>query len=114
VKDFRVVPGAIIDLKRRPTIVASEHGSKRDTKLILAQHVDRLQKLQELLYASNKYAILMIFQGMDTAGKDGCIKHVMSGVNPQGCNVSSFSHPTPTELRHDFLWRTTRDLPERA
>jgi len=114
VQDFRVLPGAIVDLKRRPTTVASEHGSKRDTKLILAQHVDRLQRLQELLYASNQYAVLVVFQGMDTAGKDGCIKHVMSGVNPQGCNVFSFSHPTPTELRHDFLWRTTRDLPERG
>jgi PPK2 family polyphosphate:nucleotide phosphotransferase len=66
------------------------------------------------LYASNHYAILLIFQAMDAAGKDGAIKHVMSGVNPQGCQVFSFKHPSATELQHDFLWRTTRDLPERG
>ena len=112
--DFRVAPGAVVDLKRWPTTGSPDLGSKRDSKLTLAHHVDRLQKLQELLYASHRHAVLVVFQGMDTAGKDGCIKHVMSGVNPQGCNVFSYSHPTPTELRHDFLWRTTRDLPERG
>jgi PPK2 family polyphosphate:nucleotide phosphotransferase len=69
---------------------------------------------QQLLYASNRYAILVVFQAMDAAGKDGAIRHVMSGVNPQGCQVFSFKHPSPTELQHDFLWRTTRDLPERG
>ena len=69
---------------------------------------------QQLLYASNRHAVLLIFQAMDAAGKDGAIKHVMSGVNPQGCQVFSFKHPSPTELEHDFLWRTTRDLPERG
>jgi PPK2 family polyphosphate:nucleotide phosphotransferase len=69
---------------------------------------------QQLLYASNRYAVLLIFQAMDAAGKDGAIKHVMSGVNPQGCQVFSFQHPSPAELQHDFLWRTTRDLPERG
>ena len=73
-----------------------------------------LSALQELLYASNRYAILLIFQAMDAAGKDGAIKHVMSGVNPQGCQVFSFKHPSADELQHDFLWRTTRDLPERG
>ena len=70
--------------------------------------------MQQLLYASNRYALLLIFQAMDAAGKDGAIKHVMSGVNPQGCQVFSYRHPSATELHHDFLWRTTRDLPERG
>jgi PPK2 family polyphosphate:nucleotide phosphotransferase len=67
-----------------------------------------------MLYASNRYALLLVFQAMDTAGKDGAIRHVMSGVNPQGCQVFSFKHPSAKELQHDFLWRTTRDLPERG
>ncbi len=70
--------------------------------------------LQQLHYASDRYAVLLIFQGMDAAGKDGAIRHVMSGVNPQGCQVFSFKHPSAAELQHDFLWRTTRDLPERG
>ena len=70
--------------------------------------------MQQLHYASNRYALLLIFQGMDTAGKDGAIRHVMSGVNPQGCRVFSFKQPSAAELKHDFLWRTTRDLPERG
>jgi PPK2 family polyphosphate:nucleotide phosphotransferase len=76
--------------------------------------VAKLSALQELLYASNKHAVLLVFQAMDAAGKDGAIRHVMSGVNPQGCQVFSYKHPSPTELQHDFLWRTTRDLPERG
>jgi PPK2 family polyphosphate:nucleotide phosphotransferase len=74
----------------------------------------QLSAQQQLLYASNRYAVLLIFQAMDAAGKDGAIRHVMSGVNPQGCQVFSFKHPSATELQHDFLWRTTRDLPERG
>ena len=69
---------------------------------------------QSKLYASNRYALLLVFQGMDTAGKDGVIKHVMSGVNPQGCQVFSFKYPGPEELAHDFLWNATRRLPERG
>jgi PPK2 family polyphosphate:nucleotide phosphotransferase len=76
--------------------------------------VARLSTLQQLLYASDRYAVLLIFQAMDAAGKDGAIRHVMSGVNPQGCQVFSFKHPSGAELQHDFLWRTTRDLPERG
>jgi PPK2 family polyphosphate:nucleotide phosphotransferase len=76
--------------------------------------VARLSELQERLFASNRYALLLIFQAMDAAGKDGVIKHVMSGVNPQGCQVFSYKHPSAAELQHDFLWRTTRDLPERG
>jgi PPK2 family polyphosphate:nucleotide phosphotransferase len=81
---------------------------------LLRDHVGQLSELQQLLYASNSYAVLLIFQAMDAAGKDGAIKHVMSGVNPQGCQVFSYKHPSAMELQHDFLWRTTRDLPERG
>jgi polyphosphate:nucleotide phosphotransferase, PPK2 family len=88
-------------------------GDFRGQKL-LEEHVAQLSAQQQLLYASNRYAVLLIFQAMDAAGKDGAIKHVMSGVNPQGCQVFSFKHPSADELEHDFLWRTTRDLPERG
>ena len=76
--------------------------------------MQQLSSQQQLLYASNRYAVLLIFQAMDAAGKDGSIKHVMSGVNPQGCQVFSYKHPSPAELKHDFLWRTIRDLPVRG
>ena len=85
-----------------------------DYPSILKEHVKKLSSQQELLYASGSYAVLLIFQAMDAAGKDGVIEHVMSGVNPQGCQVFSFKHPSAIELKHDFLWRTTRDLPERG
>jgi PPK2 family polyphosphate:nucleotide phosphotransferase len=88
--------------------------SKEQYQKLLGDHVAQLSSLQTLLYASNRYAVLMIFQAMDAAGKDGAIKHVMSGVNPQGCQVFSFKHPSAAELQHDFLWRTTRELPERG
>jgi PPK2 family polyphosphate:nucleotide phosphotransferase len=113
-KDFRVPAGAAVDLKRRPTSVPPVYLSKQDYQRLLEQHVAKLSRLQELLFATNRHALLIIFQAMDAAGKDGCIKHVMSGVNPQGCDVFSYSHPSAAELRHDFLWRTTRDLPERG
>jgi PPK2 family polyphosphate:nucleotide phosphotransferase len=88
--------------------------SKEEYQELLEEHVDKLSSLQHLHYASNRYALLLIFQGMDAAGKDGAIRHVMSGVNPQGCEVSSFKQPSADELEHDFLWRTTRRLPERG
>jgi PPK2 family polyphosphate:nucleotide phosphotransferase len=88
--------------------------SKKQYQKLPRDHVAQLSSLQQLLYASNRYALLLIFQAMDAAGKDGAIKHVMSGVNPQGCQVFSYRHPSATELQHDFLWRTTRDLPERG
>jgi PPK2 family polyphosphate:nucleotide phosphotransferase len=113
-KDFRVSPGAQVNLRKWPTIVEPVTQSKERYRELLGRHVRELSSLQERLYASDRYAVLMIFQGMDAAGKDGAIRHVMSGVNPQGCQVSSFKQPTPTELRHDFLWRTTRGLPERG
>jgi PPK2 family polyphosphate:nucleotide phosphotransferase len=111
--DFRVREGHKVDLKTRPTRVQLCK-SKTQYRAMLADHVERLTKQQSLLYADNRYAVLFIFQAMDAAGKDGAIKHVMSGVNPQGCQVFSFKHPSPAELQHDFLWRTTRELPERG
>jgi PPK2 family polyphosphate:nucleotide phosphotransferase len=113
-KDYRVPERSDVDLAKWPTSVASAYTSKADYKTMLGEHVAQLSSLQQLLYASNQYAILLIFQGMDSAGKDGAIKHVMSGVNPQGCQVFSYKHPSAAELQHDFLWRTTRDLPERG
>jgi PPK2 family polyphosphate:nucleotide phosphotransferase len=113
-KDFQVREGDPVDLKKWPTLVDPVYKSKDQYQKILREHVAQLSLQQQLLYASNSHAVLLIFQAMDAAGKDGAIKHVMSGVNPQGCQVFSFKHPSPTELQHDFLWRTTRDLPERG
>jgi PPK2 family polyphosphate:nucleotide phosphotransferase len=113
-KDFRVSEGDEVDLKKRPTMVEPVYRSKEQYQKLLGEHVGQLSSLQQLLYASNRYAVLLIFQAMDAAGKDGAIRHVMSGVNPQGCQVFSYEHPSPIELQHDFLWRTTRDLPERG
>jgi PPK2 family polyphosphate:nucleotide phosphotransferase len=113
-RDFRVRAGEKVSLKKWPTKVAAVHESKEEYARLLGEHIEQLSAQQELLYASNSYAVLLIFQAMDAAGKDGAIKHVMSGVNPQGCQVFSFKHPSATELQHDFLWRTTRDLPERG
>src|SRR5689334_21275851 len=112
--DFRVAEGKSVHLGKWPTRVKPVYKSKDDYQEMLRDHVQRLYGLQQRLYASNKYAVLLIFQAMDAAGKDGAIRHVMSGVNPQGCQVFSFKHPSPQELAHDFLWRTTRDLPERG
>ena len=113
-KDFRVQEGETVDLKKWPTKVDPVYTSKDKYKKVLEDHVTQLSSQQQLLYSSNRYAVLVIFQAMDAAGKDGAIKHVMSGVNPQGCQVFSFKHPSAVELQHDFLWRTTRDLPERG
>jgi len=113
-KDFHVKPGSKVRLKDWPTICKPLCGSKEKYKEVLEQHVKELSSAQQLLYGSNTYALLLIFQGMDAAGKDGAIRHVMSGVNPQGCQVFSFKHPSAAELEHDFLWRTTRDLPARG
>jgi PPK2 family polyphosphate:nucleotide phosphotransferase len=112
--DFRVQEGNEVNLGKWPTKVKPVYKSKQQYRKLLREHVEQLSALQQLLYASNSYAILLIFQAMDAAGKDGSIKHVMSGINPQGCQVFSFKHPSAAELQHDFLWRTTRDLPERG
>jgi PPK2 family polyphosphate:nucleotide phosphotransferase len=113
-KDFRVEEGEAVELRKRPTRIKPVYRSKEHYAELLSQHVSQLSSLQQLLYASDSYAILLIFQAMDAAGKDGAIRHVMSGVNPQGCQVYSFSHPSAAELQHDFLWRTTRELPARG
>jgi PPK2 family polyphosphate:nucleotide phosphotransferase len=112
-KDFRVT-GKKVQLGEWPTTVKPFFESKKEYKELLAEHIEKLSALQQLHYASNRYALLLIFQGIDSAGKDGAIRHVMSGVNPQGCQVFSFKQPSAEELEHDFLWRTTRCLPERG
>ena len=113
-KGFRVPTGTKLDLKKWPTHVAPVYKSKAQYHKLLGTHVEELSALQRLHYASNRYALLLILQGMDAAGKDGAIRHVMSGVNPQGCEVFSFKQPSAEELEHDFLWRTTCRLPERG
>jgi PPK2 family polyphosphate:nucleotide phosphotransferase len=113
-KDFRVLPGHRVNLRKWPTLVRPAYDSKDHYHQVLESHIQELSSLQTLLFASNAHAILLVFQAMDAAGKDGMIKHVMSGVNPQGCQVYSFKHPGPEELEHDFLWRATRLLPERG
>lgn len=113
-KDFRVPEGEKIKLKNWPTKVRPCFQSKEDYQGILGEHAHELSDLQHLMFAQNRYALLLIFQGMDAAGKDGAIGHVMSGVNPQGCQVYSFKNPSTLELGHDFLWRTTCRLPERG
>ncbi len=112
--EFRVLEGDALSLRKWPTIIAPVYQSKAHYHQLLREQVGQLSSLQQLLYASNRHAVLLIFQAMDAAGKDGVIKHVMSGVNPQGCQVFSFKHPSPAEFQHDFLWRFTRDLPERG
>lgn len=113
-KDFRVRPGEKINLSKCSTMEQPFCNSKKGYHKVLKKHVSELSALQNLHYASNRYALLLIFQGMDAAGKDGAIRHVMSGVNPQGCKVFSFKSPSAEELEHDFLWRTTCCLPERG
>jgi PPK2 family polyphosphate:nucleotide phosphotransferase len=113
-EEFRVHPGQEVSLRKWPTTVKPFFKSKKQYHKLLEEHVDKLSALQHLHYASNRYALLLIFQGMDAGGKDGVIRHIMSGVNPQGCEVFSFKQPSAEELEHDFLWRTTCRLPERG
>jgi PPK2 family polyphosphate:nucleotide phosphotransferase len=113
-KDFRVRPGEKVELDECPSVVKPYCKSKKQYQKLLEKHISALSCLQSLHYASGHYAVLLIFQGMDAAGKDGAIRHVMSGVNPQGCEVFSFKQPSSEELKHDFLWRTTCRLPERG
>jgi PPK2 family polyphosphate:nucleotide phosphotransferase len=111
---FRVHPGEEMKLRDRPTRIRPLHKTKKKYREVLQEHVTELSDLQQLLYGSDRYALLLIFQGMDAAGKDGAIRHVMSGINPQGCDVTSFKQPSADELQHDFLWRSTVHLPERG
>jgi len=100
--DFQVPEGKKLNLDKWPTRTKGIYKSKDDYRRMLQAQVGRLDALQQLLYASNQYSILLIFQAMDAAGKDGVIRHVLSGINPQGCQVFSFKHPSPAELAHDF------------
>jgi PPK2 family polyphosphate:nucleotide phosphotransferase len=111
---FRVHPNTDIKLNKTPTKIEPFYKSEKKYRQLLADHVSALSDQQELLYGSDRYALLLVFQGMDAAGKDGAIRHVMSGINPQGCDVASFKQPSAAELEHDFLWRTYCRLPERG
>jgi PPK2 family polyphosphate:nucleotide phosphotransferase len=111
---FQVRQGQSVHLNAWPTDVKPFYKSKEECDELLQKYTEDLSALQTLLYANDRYALLLIFQAMDAAGKDSAIKHVMSGVNPQGCQVYSFKHPSAEELDHDFLWRTSRCLPERG
>jgi PPK2 family polyphosphate:nucleotide phosphotransferase len=113
-KDFLVSSGEKVQLDKWPTNVKPICKSKKKYKEMLEEHVAALSSLQRIHYASGHYSLLLIFQGMDAAGKDGAIRHVMSGVNPQGCEVFSFKQPSTEELKHDFLWRCDKRLPERG
>jgi len=114
IQDYIIPPETKIRLSGVATSVKPYFKSKKDYEGILTKHINDLSALQTLLYADDRYAVLLIFQAMDAAGKDGAIKHVMSGVNPQGCEVFSFKHPSAEDLDHDFLWRTTVRLPQRG
>ena len=111
---FRVAEGAEIALAARATAEKPLYKSGKHYRRLIEEKIAELTVLQSLLYANNSHSLLLIFQAMDAAGKDSAIKHVMSGVNPQGCQVFSFKHPSSAELAHDFLWRTTQCLPERG
>jgi PPK2 family polyphosphate:nucleotide phosphotransferase len=113
-KKFRATPGNKVDLDACPTLVEPLYKSKSAYRKRFAAEVEALGALQRLLFASSGYALLLVFQGMDGAGKDGAIGHVLSGVNPEGCDVHSFKQPSADELAHDFLWRTTAPLPARG
>ncbi|MDD5176348.1 MAG: polyphosphate kinase 2 family protein [Sterolibacterium sp.] len=113
-EDFRIPEGEDVRLATRQTTVRPLYKSHKDYRALIEEHIAELSAQQSLLYANNSHSLLLIFQAMDAAGKDSAIKHVMSGVNPQGCQVFSFKHPSTAELAHDFLWRTTCCLPERG
>src|SRR5579862_5104047 len=112
--NFRVRPGENVDLNRWPTRVKPVYHSPEEYQTLLGEHTRKLSAQQSLLYACDSDALLVIFQAMDAAGKDSAIKHVMSGVNPQGCQVYSFKTPAAEELNHDYLWRAVKCLPERG
>lgn len=111
---FLIREGSTVDLDKHPTDFTGDYTDKDEAEKDLEKNVEKLRKLQDVLYAQDKYSLLIIFQAMDAAGKDGAIEHVMSGVNPQGCHVVSFKQPSDEELSHDFLWRCAKNLPERG
>lgn len=111
---FRVLPDVRVDLSEYPALISPVYASTSNYHEMLREHVSELSELQQVFYADNRYAVLLIFQAMDAAGKDSCIRHVMTGINPQGCSVHSFRHPSIEEYEHDFLWRSNAVLPERG
>ncbi|MFQ5732992.1 MAG: polyphosphate kinase 2 family protein [Planctomycetaceae bacterium] len=111
---YRIEPGTAVDLKKRSTGPPEEFAGRKQAKKALADDVSALAEAQQVLYADARFALLIIFQAMDAAGKDGTIRHVMSGVNPQGCTVQSFGPPSEEELGHHFLWRPMRFLPAKG
>lgn len=114
IKKFRVKEDSKLDLGDHPTGFTGDYTDKDEAVKDLAANVERLRELQDILYAQDIYSLLIVFQAMDAAGKDGAIEHVMSGVNPQGVSVVSFKQPSDEELSHDFLWRCQKNLPERG
>ena len=114
IDEFVVKEGKKISLKNFSTSYTGKLKSKEEAVEKLAENKKKMAQLQDKLYAHDKYSILIIFQAMDAAGKDSAIKHVMSGLNPQGTQVFSFKQPSKEELDHDYLWRTTKALPERG
>jgi len=113
-KPYRIDHGKNFRLKDFDSAATTHIHSKQQAEKLLAQSITEMSELQDKLYAQDRWGVLLIFQAMDAAGKDGAIKHVMSGVNPQGCQVYSFKAPSPEDLNHDYLWRTTKCLPERG
>jgi len=113
-RDFRISHGQKLRLRRWPTRLKARYKSAEHYQELLAADAEKLDALQRLLYASDAQAVLLVFQGMDAAGKDGAISHVLHGVNPQGCDVHSFKVPSAEELQHDFLWRAACRLPARG
>lgn len=111
ISSLRVKPGSTLDLTQRSTTYDGDIISKRESKEALSWGKEHMSDLQETLYADNRHSLLIILQAMDTAGKDGAIKHIMRGINPQGVTVTSFKHPSTEELDHDFLWRHYKALP---
>jgi PPK2 family polyphosphate:nucleotide phosphotransferase len=114
ISPFRITNGRRFKLKEHDPGDTGNIGSKEEANGLLTRGLESLRDCQEKLYAQDTWAVLLIFQAMDAAGKDSVIEHVMSGVNPQGCQVSSFKTPSTEELAHDFLWRTTQRLPQRG
>lgn len=113
-RSFRAPAGKKVRLDKWPTRVDPVYKGRKQYKALLQQQIAELSELQQVHYAADRFAVLLIFQAMDAAGKDGVIRHVMSGINPQGCQVFSFKQPSQEELDHDFLWRAARALPERG
>jgi PPK2 family polyphosphate:nucleotide phosphotransferase len=111
---YLIKPHTKVRLAKIPSSDTGDYKSDEAAKAVLVKHRNQLQDLQEVFYANQSKALLIVLQGMDTAGKDGTISHIFSGINPQGCDVAAFKVPTPLEIRHDFLWRVHAQVPPRG